>query len=113
MIALGTNTRSPKKAGSRPALEIRCHFVDGSKEIFIQANPETAIVILRRINPSQLFNQSQIVVVDDYSKPVFVGSQISRVDLVFDDSGFSAIPSDYADLVELTEAEFNWSRFST
>jgi len=38
MIALATNTRSPKKAGSRPALEIRFHFVDGSKEIFIQAN---------------------------------------------------------------------------
>jgi len=67
MIALKTNTRSPKKAGRRPALEIRFHFVDGSKETFIQANTETA----------------------------------------------EGIPSDYADLAELTEAEFNWSRFSS
>jgi len=51
MIALKTNTRFPKKAGSRPALEIRFHFVDGSKETFIQANAETANVILHRIDP--------------------------------------------------------------
>jgi hypothetical protein len=67
MIALTTNTRSPKKAGRRPALEIRFHFVDGPKQTFTEANPETV----------------------------------------------GGIPSDCADLADLTEAEFNWSRFSS
>jgi len=91
----------------RPALEIRFQFVDGSKETFIQARAGAAEVILRRIDLSLLLHQPRIIVADDYSKSVFVCSQINRVDFAFDDSGFSRIPSDYADLVELTEAEFS------
>ena len=91
----------------RPALEIRLQFVDGFTETFIQARADEANAILHRIDSSTLFHQSRIVLADDYSKSVFVCSQINRVDFAFDDSGFSGIPSDCADLVELTEAEFN------
>ncbi len=106
MIAFETNTRSPQKRSSRPALEIRFHFVDGSQQTFIQRDAETAENIRSRIEPAHLFNQSRIVVADDYSKGVFVCSEINRVDLLFDGSGFSTAPPDHLDLVELTEAEF-------
>src|SRR6266850_3506075 len=106
MIAIETNTRSPRKTSSRPALEIRFRFMDGSSETFIQPNAEAAEVIRQRANSSSLFTQSRIVVADDYSKSVFVGAQINRVDLVFNGPEFSRIPTDYVDLVELTETEF-------
>ena len=106
MIALEINTRSPKKRSSRPALEIRIHFADGSKEIFVQPDTEISEGILQQINPSHLFNQTRIVVADDYSKSVFVCSQINRIDFVNDGDGFAHIPDDHADIVELTEAEF-------
>jgi hypothetical protein len=106
MNAVKNNRRILERRTRRPALEIRFHFVDGSRQIFAQANAEAANGILRRINPSHMFSQSRIVVADDYSKSVFVCSQINRVDLVFDDPGFSEIPRDHADLVELTGAEF-------
>ena len=111
MIASEINTRSPKKGSISPALEIRFEFVDGTEETFIQNDAETAKTILRRINPcysfNHLFSEARIVVADDYSKSVFVCSQINRIDLVFKGRGFSHIPSDHADLVELTEAEFH------
>lgn len=106
MVALEINTRSPKKGRSRPALEIHIHFTDGSKEFFVQHDTEMAESILHQINPSHLFSQSRIVVADDYSKSVFVCSQINRIDFVNDGDGFSHIPDDHADLVELTESEF-------
>src|SRR5436190_2520235 len=107
MIAMETNRRSPGKMSSRPALEIRFYLADGSSETFIQPDAEAAEVIRQRADSSNLFNQSRIVVADDYSKSVFVGAQINRVDLVFHGPGFSRIPVDYADLVELTETEFH------
>ena len=91
----------------RPALEIRFHFVDGSRKIFTQSNAEAADRILRGINKAVLFNQSRIVVADDYSKSVFVSSEINRIDFISDDPGFSDIPPDHVDMVELTETEFN------
>jgi hypothetical protein len=107
MNAVKNNKRTLESRTLRPALEIRFHFVDGSIQIYRQGNAEVAQSILRRIDPSVLFSQPRIVVADAYSKSVFVCSQINRVDLVFDDPGFSGIPYDHADLVELTEAEFN------
>jgi len=106
MIALEINTRSPKKRSSRPALEIRIHFADGSKETFVQTDVEIAESILQQTNLSHLFNQSRIILADDYSKSVFVCSQINRIDFVNDGDGFSHIPDDHADIVELSEAEF-------
>src|SRR5437667_1706315 len=107
MNAIETNTRSSKKEISRPALEIRFYFADGSSETFIQPDAEAAEVIRQRADSSNLFNQSRIVVADDYSKSVFVCAQVNRVDLVFNGSGHSKIPPDHLDLVELTEAEFH------
>ena len=91
MIAIETNTRSPRKTNSRPALEIRFHFVDGSKKTFITANSEAAEAIRDRINLANVFHQTRIVVADDYSKSVFVCSQINRVDFLFNGSGFPPI----------------------
>ena len=107
MIAIEADTRSPRKTNSRPSLEIRFHFVDGSNQTFIQPDAEAAEVIRQRADSSNMFNQSRIVLADDYSKSVFVGAQVNRVDLVFHGPGFSRIPVDYADLVELTETEFH------
>jgi hypothetical protein len=106
MIAFETNTRTPAKRSSRPALEIRFHFEDGSAETFIQRDTELANDIQQRAHSSNPFSQSRIVVADDYSKSVFVSAQINRIDLIFNGPGFSRIPVDYADLVELTETEF-------
>jgi len=92
--------------GSRPALGIRFQFVDGSEQTFIQPDTERAENVLRNINPVHLFYQSRIVVADDYSKSVFFCSQINRIDFIFQGHGFSHIPADHADLVELTESEF-------
>jgi len=106
MIAIETNTRASTKRSSRPALEIRFQFVDGSSETFVQPDAKRAEAIQQGLNPFHLFNQARIVVADDYSKSVFVCSQINRVDFVFKGDGFSHIPADHADLVELAEAEF-------
>jgi len=106
MIALEINTRSPKKGSTRLALEIRIHFTDGSKEIFVQPDADISERIQRQINPTHLFSQPRIVVADDYSKSVFVCSQINRIDFVNDVDGFAHIPDDHADIVELSEAEF-------
>src|SRR5882672_10752272 len=107
MIAIETNTRSSRTTSSRPALEIRFHFVDGSSKTFIQPDAEAAEVIRQRADASNLFNQSRIVIADDYSKSVLVCAQVNRVDLVSNGSGHSKIPPDHLDLVELTEAEFH------
>ena len=105
MIALEINMRDPKTRRGSPAMEIRFHFADGSKEMFIHSAKDAA-ALQRRISESNLFNQPRIVVADDYSKSVFVCSQINRVDLVFHGTDFDRIPEDHSDLVELTELQF-------
>lgn len=107
MIALENNARFPKRRSIRPALKIRLQLVDGSEETFIQRDQETAEGIRQQINPSHLFNQSRIVLADEYSKSVFVCAQINRIDFAFKGDGFSHIPGDHADLVELTKAMFH------
>ena len=87
-------------------LEIRFQFVDGSMTSFFQPDPKLAENIWRRINVSHLFTRPRIVVADDYSKSVFLSSQINRIDFLFEGSDFSQIPNDHADLVELSEEDF-------
>jgi hypothetical protein len=106
MIALEVNARSSKKRSIGPALKIRIYFADGSKETFVQPDVRMAESILQQINPPHLFTQTRIIVADDYSKSVFVCSQINRIDFVHDGDGFAYIPDDHADIVELTESEF-------
>ena len=89
-----------------PPLEIRFQFVDGSVANFFQRDPEIAQKIWSRINVAHLFTRPRIVVADDYSKSVFLSSQINRIDFLFEGSDFSKIPTDHAELVELGEDEF-------
>jgi hypothetical protein len=96
MIVLETNPRSQKRGRTHPALEIRIHLTDGSTETFIQPEVELAENILR----------SRIVIADDYSKSVFVCSEINRIDFVYNGDGFSHLPDDHADLVEIMGATF-------
>ena len=93
---------------ARP-LEIRFQFVDGSVANFLQPDPEIAESIWGRINVAHPFTRPRIVVADDYSKSVFVCSQINRIDFVFEGSDLSQIPKDHTELVELSEREF-WAR---
>jgi len=97
----------PMTEDNKPApLEICFQFVDGSEEKFVQPVPEIAENIWRQLNAAHLFTRSRIVIADDYSKSVFVSSQINRIDFVFEGSDFSRIPKDHADLVELSEEDF-------
>jgi hypothetical protein len=99
-------TKPASRAKKRPPLEIRFQFVDGSVANFFQPERKLAENIWSRINVAHLFMRPRIVIADDYSKSVFVCSQINRIDFVFDGSDFSQIPRDHADLVELSEEEF-------
>ncbi len=87
-------------------LEIRFEFVDGSLASFFQQDPKIAENIWGRINVAHLFTRPRIVVADDYSKSVFLTSQINRIDFYFEGSDFSKIPNDHAELVELAEEDF-------
>jgi len=106
MISADTSTRVSRSRSQRPALQIRVHLADGSEETFFQPDTAAAADIQTKINPYLLFLQPRIVIADDYSKSVFVSSQINRVDLVYEGDGYDHIPGDHVDLVELTEAEF-------
>ena len=101
---LSTKPRSQNNGA--PPLEIRFQFVDGSVANFFQRDTEVAENIWSRINVAHLFTRPRIVVADDYSKSVFLSSQINRIDFLFAGSDFSKIPTDHAELVELGEEEF-------
>ena len=107
MNVIELNTRAPKRSSTCPPLEIIFHFTDGSKEKFIQTDAKVAEATLGQVNLSSLFHQTRIVVADDYSKSVFVCSEIDRIDFVCDCPDFSKIPPDHTELVEITKAEFD------
>ena len=100
------STKPLSQTNAAPPLEIRFQFVDGSVANFFQSDPEIAENIWSRINVAHLFTRPRIVVADDYSKSVFLASQINRIDFVFEGSDFSKIPNDHAELVELSEEDF-------
>ena len=100
------STKPRPQINAAPPLEIRFQFVDGSVANFFQRDHEIAENIWSRVNVAHLFARPRIVVADDYSKSVFLTSQINRIDFVFEGSDFSKIPNDHADLVELSEADF-------
>src|SRR6266699_5941885 len=100
------STKPLSQINAAPPLEIRFQFVDGSVTNFFQSDPQIAENIWSRINVAHLFTRPRIVVADDYSKSVFLTSQINRIDFFFEGSDFSKIPNDHADLVQLSEEEF-------
>jgi hypothetical protein len=97
---------APMSERKKAPLEIRFEFVDGSTAHFFQPEQEIAENIWSRIKVASLFARPRIVIADDYSKSVFVCSQINRIDFGFEGSDFSQIPGDHADLVELSDEEF-------
>src|SRR5216684_2327174 len=101
------NTKPASEDNTHAPLAIRFQFVDGSVANFFQPKPEIAENIWRQLDAAHLFTRPRIVIADDYSKSVFVCSQINRIDFAFDGSDFSRIPKDHADLVELSEDEFH------
>src|SRR5205085_7133560 len=71
-----------------------------------QPDPVMAESIWGGVSVTNLFARPRIVIADDYSKSVFVCSQINRIDFIFEGSDFSQLPHDHADLVELDAEEF-------
>src|SRR5438067_119711 len=106
MKTLTSPNLTPENSEASPPMEIRFQFVDGSVANFFQRDPKIAENIWSRINAAYLFTRPRIVIADDYSKSVFLSSQINRIDFLFDGSDFSKIPTDHAELVELSEEEF-------
>jgi hypothetical protein len=95
-----------KPAHPSPAVEIRFRFIDGSVASFVQHGKDAVENLRHRLEPARLFKQKRIVVADDYSKSVFVCSQINRIDFIFDEPDFDHLPADHADMVEISEREF-------
>ena len=85
---------------------VRIHLADGSTESFIQTDEATAMKIWQSIDPVRLFAQPRLVIAGIYSKSVFVGSEISRIDFVQQFCPCWQFPEGYSDIVELSEEEF-------
>lgn len=85
---------------------VRIHLANGSVESFIQADEATARSIWQAIDPVRLFAQPRVVIAGTYSKAVFVGSEIVRIDFVQQFCPCWEFPQGYSDVVELSEADF-------
>jgi hypothetical protein len=88
-----------------PDFLIRIHLADGSIESF-SANETEAGKIWEGIEPVRLFASPRIVLAGDYSKSVFVSSQILRLDFLQQTYRCWQFPGGYADIVELSEEDF-------
>ena len=97
-----TDHIKPKK----PAFVIRVHLTDGSVESFAQSDEAEARKLWDKIEPSQLFTQSRIVLAGEHSKSVYVTAQIVRVDFIQESNQCWEFPGGYSDIVELTEKDF-------
>jgi len=82
-------------------------YLEGSVvESFTQTDLATAKKVWESIDPVRLFAQQRIVIAGTHSKSVFVGSSVTRIDFVQHFCPCWQFPEGYADIVELTEAEF-------
>lgn len=97
-------TQAPGNAA--PAMIVRVHLENGSIHSFVQADEATARKTWEAIDPVRLFTQPRVVIAGDYSKSVFVGPAIARVDFVQHFCPCWQFPEGYADVVELSEADF-------
>ena len=85
---------------------VRVQLTDGSVESFTQTDEVTARKTWGSIDPVRLFNQPRLVIAGAYSKSVFVGSEIVRIDFVQHFCPCWEFPQGYSDVVELSEADF-------
>jgi hypothetical protein len=91
---------------NKPAFLIRVHLTDGSMESFAQSDEAEARKLWDKIEPSQMFTQSRIVLAGEHSKSVYVTAQIVRVDFIQESNECWEFPGGYSDVVELTEKDF-------
>ena len=85
---------------------VRIHLENGSVQSFVQADEATARKTWEVIDPARLFSQPRVVIAGAYSKAVFVGSAIVRIDFVQHFCPCWQFPEGYSDVVELSEADF-------
>ncbi len=85
---------------------VRVHLTDGSVESFSQPDEAIAREIWQSVEPSRLFTQPRLVIAGTHSKSVFVPSEIVRIDFIKQGYTCWAFPEGYADVVELSEADF-------
>ena len=85
---------------------VRVHLTDGSVESFTQADEATARKTWESLDPVRLFVQPRLVIAGAYSKSVFVGPEIVRIDFVQHFCPCWKFPQGYSDVVELSEADF-------
>ena len=88
---------------------VRIHLENGSVHSFVQAEEATARQTWEAIDPGRLFTQPRLVIAGDYSKSVFVGPAIVRIDFVQHFCPCWRFPEGYSDIVELSEADFRKS----
>ena len=98
-----TMTSSPTAVSSTV---VHIHLAGGSVESFVPADESNAMEIWRSLEPKRLFAQQRVVIGSARSKSVFVCSEILRIDFMQANCGCWAFPEDYADIVELSEADF-------
>ncbi len=85
---------------------IRVHLADGSVQSFVQADEPKARRLYECVDPGRLFAQPHLVIAGTYSKSVFVPAEVVRIDFVQHSYTCWDFPEGYADVVELTEADF-------
>jgi hypothetical protein len=85
---------------------IRFHLTDGSVDSFA-ADEIQGQNIWEKIEPGRLFASQRIVVAGKHSKSVYVSAQVLRVDFIQTTHECWEFPGGYADIVELSEEEFN------
>lgn len=89
-----------------PAMIIRIHLENGSVREFVQRDEATARKTWEAIDPVRIFTQPRVVIASDFSKSVFVGAAIARIDFIQHFCPCWQFPEGYSDIVELSEADF-------
>lgn len=89
-----------------PAMIVRIHLESGSIQSFVQVDEATARKTWDAMDPVRLFTQPRVVIAGAYSKSVFVGAAIVRIDFVQHFCPCWKFPEGYSDIVELSEADF-------
>jgi len=87
-------------------MHIRVHLAGGAVESFTQNDPAKIRIMWQSVDPVRVFAQQRLVIAGEYSKAVFVCSEINRIDFVQDDCACWEFPQGYSDVVELSEADF-------
>lgn len=89
-----------------PAMIVRIHLENGSVQTFVQNDEATARKTWDAIDPVRVFTLPRVVIAGDYSKSVFVGPAITRIDFIQHFCPCLRFPEGYSDIVELSETDF-------